>query len=328
MPEWRVRPHEFTPLVQLLGRIVGRSQGCSIAWIAGRCEGRLELHHSSQRRVACLGVAGLVLASLIALAQTGPESARIATKRFAMRVAVSGLENPWEITWGPDAKLWVTERTALRITRVDPSNGERQVAASLAGLASAPGPGGVLGMALHPQLLRNAGRDEVFVVVTYDDPSWPPDARVTDPSSPFRRLYAKVIRLRYEPSTFALVDPVTDPGRTAGRQRSPRPPTRVRARRHAAPDRRRSGQQSARQRVQSGAGPTIADAGRDRPTRLVRLRREDPAPHDRWQHSGRQPGPRRRAQPRLHVRTPQPAGADDWARWGDLHHRSRSEDRR
>jgi PQQ-dependent dehydrogenase (s-GDH family) len=159
--------------------------------------------------VACLGVAGAVLASFIAWAQTGPESARIATKRFAMRVAVSGLENPWEIIWGPDGRLWVTERTALRITRVDPSSGERQVAANLAGLASAHGPGGVLGMTLHPQLLRNAGRDEVYVAVTYDDPARPPDARVTGPSSPFRRLYAKVIRLRYEPSTFALVDPVT-----------------------------------------------------------------------------------------------------------------------
>ena len=159
--------------------------------------------------MACLGVAGAVLASCIAWAQTGPESARIATKRFAMRVAVSGLENPWEIIWGPDGRLWVTERTALRITRVDPSSGERQVAASLAGLASAHGPGGVLGMTLHPQLLRNAGRDEVYVAVTYDDPARPPDARVTGPSSPFRRLYAKVIRLRYEPSTFALVDPVT-----------------------------------------------------------------------------------------------------------------------
>ena len=64
-------------------------------------------------------------------------------------------------------------------------------------------------MALHPHLLRNAGHDEVYVAVTYDDASRPPDARVADPSSPFRHLYAKVIRLRYEPSTFALVDPVT-----------------------------------------------------------------------------------------------------------------------
>ena len=159
--------------------------------------------------ISALVIPGIVLAAVLGVPQTGPESARVATKRFTMRVVTSGLGNPWEITWGPDGKLWVTERTALRIVRVDPVTGERHVAASLEGLAKAAGPGGVLGMALHPQLLRNAGHDEVYVAVTYDDPSRPPDARVADASSPFRHLYAKVIRLRYEPSTFALVDPVT-----------------------------------------------------------------------------------------------------------------------
>jgi PQQ-dependent dehydrogenase (s-GDH family) len=158
-------------------------------------------------RVAWLGIAGVV-ASALGSAQAGPESARVATKRFDMRVVVSGLENPWEIAWGPDGKLWVTERSALRITRVDPVTGERQVAASLAGLARAVGPGGVLGMALDPRLLRNAGHDDVYVAVTYDDRSKPPDARVADAASPFRHLYARVIRLRYDGSS-SLVDPVT-----------------------------------------------------------------------------------------------------------------------
>jgi PQQ-dependent dehydrogenase (s-GDH family) len=165
--------------------------------------------HCWARRIAWLGIPGVVLASVVGAAQRGPESARVATKRFAMRVVAAGLDNPWEVTWGPDGKLWVTERSALRITRVDPATGERQVAASLEGVANATGPGGVLGMALHPQLLRNAGHDEVFVAVTYDDRSRPPDARVTDPSSPFRHLYAKLLRLRYDASKSALVDPVT-----------------------------------------------------------------------------------------------------------------------
>ena len=73
-----------------------------------------------------------------------------------------------------------------------PSNGERQVAASLAGLASAPGPGGVLGMALHPQLLRNAGRDEVYVAVTYEDGvsaarPWEGDRSLQPVSAPLRK---------------------------------------------------------------------------------------------------------------------------------------------
>lgn len=160
-------------------------------------------------RAAWLAIPGIVLASVLGAAQAGPESARVATKRFTMRVAASGLENPWEVTWGPDGRLWLTERTALRITRVDPLSGEKQVAAHLEGLATAAGPGGVLGLALHPQLLRNTGHDEVYVAVTYADRSRPPDARVTDPASPFRYLYAKVLRFRYDSTTSTLVDPAT-----------------------------------------------------------------------------------------------------------------------
>ena len=163
----------------------------------------------SGHRIVWFGVLVPVLASVLAFAQTGPELAQVATKRFTMRVVAAALDNPFEVTWGPDGKLWVTERSALRITRVDPVTGERQIAARLDGIAKATGPGGVLGMALHPQLLRNGGRNEVYVAVTYDDPSRPPDPRVAASDNPFRHLYAKVIRLRYEPSTFTLVDPVT-----------------------------------------------------------------------------------------------------------------------
>src|SRR5690348_2239336 len=42
---------------------------------------------------------------------------------FAARVVASGLASPWEIVWGPDGKLWVSERTARRVVRVDPASG-------------------------------------------------------------------------------------------------------------------------------------------------------------------------------------------------------------
>jgi PQQ-dependent dehydrogenase (s-GDH family) len=177
--------------------------------------------NESVRRSAWFGPMSVlmsVLMSMALLAQVGPESARVATKRFTMHVVASGLENPWEVTWGPDGKLWVTERSGLRITRVDPVTGERQVAARLDGVAKATGPGGVLGMAFHPRFLRDSrgssgspgsGDNHVFAVVTYEDRARPADARFADPASPFRHLYTKVIRLRYEPSAGTLVEPVT-----------------------------------------------------------------------------------------------------------------------
>ena len=45
---------------------------------------------------------------------------------FASRIVASDLANPWEVTWGPDGQLWITERTAFRVTRVNPADGSRQ----------------------------------------------------------------------------------------------------------------------------------------------------------------------------------------------------------
>ena len=161
------------------------------------------------RRVAAIVVAGVLAATMLGFAQGSPESARQATKRFDTRVVTSGLESPWEVALGPDGMLWVTERNVLRITRVDPQTGERKVAASLEGIAKAAGPGGVLGMALHPRLLQEGGPDFVFAAVTYEDLARPADARVAAPDSPFRHLYAKVIRLRYDRASETLVEPTT-----------------------------------------------------------------------------------------------------------------------
>jgi len=163
----------------------------------------------SAASVTALAIGAALLATALGLAQGSPEDARPASKQFSMRVVASGLEGPWEVTLGPDGKLWVTERSALRITRVDPASAERSVAATLSALAKAAGPGGVLGMALHPRLLRDGDADFVYVAMTYEDLTRPPDPRVTAPDSPFSRLYAKIVRLRYERASETLVEPVT-----------------------------------------------------------------------------------------------------------------------
>ena len=49
-------------------------------------------------------------------AQESPDSVTRGTKQFHKKVLVSGLEGPWELTWGPDNMLWVTERTGKRVT--------------------------------------------------------------------------------------------------------------------------------------------------------------------------------------------------------------------
>ena len=141
-------------------------------------------------------------------AQDSPDSVMRGTKQFQKKVLVSGLEGPWEITWGPDNMLWVTERTGKRITRINPGTGERSVAVTLGEVSAPGGQDGLLGMALHPELLKGTGNDYVYVAYTYVDEKKGPDPDVADPASPYRYLYCKIVRLHYNAVNHTLSDPV------------------------------------------------------------------------------------------------------------------------
>lgn len=82
------------------------------------------------------------------------------------RVLTDGLESPWEITWGPDDRLWVTERAGKRVVRVDPDTGDRTVALEIPDTYQSFAQDGVLGMALDPML--GSGSDQVWIMSTYD----------------------------------------------------------------------------------------------------------------------------------------------------------------
>src|SRR5947207_12412450 len=105
---------------------------------------------------------------------------------FVKRVVTTGLANPFQVVWGPDDYLWVTERTAGRITRVLPSDGSTTPAITIREVL-ADGPGGLLGMALDPGLLKGTGNDYVYVAYTYDGDR--------DPAAISRRT--KIVRLTY-----------------------------------------------------------------------------------------------------------------------------------
>jgi PQQ-dependent dehydrogenase (s-GDH family) len=118
---------------------------------------------------------------------------------FAFRVVATGLSFPWEITWGPDDHLWVTERAGKCVTRVRPSDGSKSIALTIPDAYLADGgQDGVLGMALHPELLKGTGSDFVYVALTYDaDPR---------PGRVDRR--AMIRRYRYDSGTHTLESPL------------------------------------------------------------------------------------------------------------------------
>ena len=108
----------------------------------------------------------------------------------------TGLADPFQMVWGPDDYLWVTERTAGRVTRVRPSDGSKTTAITIGGDLQADGPGGVLGMALDPGLLKGTGNDFVYVAYTFD----------ADPSSTAVSRRTRIVRFTYNRTAQTLGD--------------------------------------------------------------------------------------------------------------------------
>ncbi|MCP4383551.1 MAG: c-type cytochrome [Hyphomicrobiales bacterium] len=143
-----------------------------------------------------------------ALGQDTPDAVVPGAQPFDMQVLTTDLRDPWEVTWGPDGFLWVTERTNGRIIRVDPRNGTKTVAVEIAEVSAPGGQDGLLGMALHPELLNETGNDFVYTAHTYVDEARGPDETVADEANPYRYLYTRIIRLSYDPVSGKLTDPI------------------------------------------------------------------------------------------------------------------------
>ena len=87
-----------------------------------------------------------------------------------------GLSFPWEITYGPDDSLWITEAHRYRIWKIHPGNKGNRVLLDVSGLStfnyydppgSYPSPqGGLMGLAIHPDLL--SGKPYVYIALVYD----------------------------------------------------------------------------------------------------------------------------------------------------------------
>ena len=79
------------------------------------------------------------------------------------REVATGIQIPWEILWGPDDHIWVTERRG-RVLRIDPANGNTNTILNIQNLVASGSEAGLLGMALHPHFMDTA---KVYLVYTY-----------------------------------------------------------------------------------------------------------------------------------------------------------------
>ena len=81
-------------------------------------------------------------------------------------VIVSNLSHPWEILWGPDNHIWMTEREG-KISRLNPATGNVSLLHTVTDV-SAMGEGGLLGMTLHPDF---PSTPYIYVVYNYNSGS-------------------------------------------------------------------------------------------------------------------------------------------------------------
>lgn len=102
-------------------------------------------------------------------------------------VIIQGLNYPWEILWGPDNFIWMTERGG-KISRVNPSTGTVSLLHTITEVVS-NGEGGLLGMILHPNFSTTP---HVFVAYNYNN------------AGNYRE---KVVRFTYTGSS--LINPIT-----------------------------------------------------------------------------------------------------------------------
>lgn len=104
---------------------------------------------------------------------------------------VTGLDIPWEIQWGPDGRIWTTERFG-RVSRIHPETGEQDVILDISDEVYQNGESGLLGMVLHPDF-----ENEPYVFMAY---TYRPDGQILE----------KIVRYKYDDgelkNEFILLD--------------------------------------------------------------------------------------------------------------------------
>jgi aldose sugar dehydrogenase len=107
--------------------------------------------------------------------------------QIATNTILSNLNIPWEILWGPDNFIWMTQRGGT-ISRVNPNTGEISLVATIPDVY-ASGEGGLLGMVLHPDFVNNP---YIYIVYNYFDSG----------------IKEKVVRYTYNSNTQTISSPM------------------------------------------------------------------------------------------------------------------------
>lgn len=98
-----------------------------------------------------------------------PSTVTVGNTTLDVRVVIegnnesTGIDIPWEIQWGPDDFIWMTERYG-RVSRLNPASGVRTTILDLTSSVYSNSESGLLGLQLHPNFETTP---QVFLAYTY-----------------------------------------------------------------------------------------------------------------------------------------------------------------
>ena len=104
----------------------------------------------------------LILITLISMQLAA--QIQVGSTTLEEREVINGLDVPWEIKWGPDNFLWVTEREGI-VSRIDVETGEKHIILDIQNDIWDSNEAGLLGMEIHPEF--NNGSPYIFLAYTY-----------------------------------------------------------------------------------------------------------------------------------------------------------------
>ncbi len=166
-------------------------------------------------RYACsLLACFFILSSLFSQTVTGPNG-----EVFNTRIVKDGLSDPWEIVYGPDNYLWITEARGYRVSRIDPVSGTKSVLLDVSNQRNFPRydllnnqngkpwpQGGLQGLALHPAFL--SGKPYVYLSYVYNFSGANASDNGCAVNSGGCFFTTRLVRYEYNVSAQALVNPL------------------------------------------------------------------------------------------------------------------------
>jgi trimeric autotransporter adhesin len=135
--------------------------------------------------------------------------------------AADNFQDPWEVTYGPDDSLWVTEAKGYKVNKIHPVNGGWRTILDLSnGSSFTPGSyrrtfgsgqnpwpqGGMMGLAIHPDFMTDASKRFVYIAYVRN---YLGQNQVYNGETVQGHLFMTwVVRFTYNPLSGMLANPV------------------------------------------------------------------------------------------------------------------------